>query len=96
MSCFAVIGTFCFCLLPKPRSIESENLERRHLDSAVTNSVEADVEVLQTNREKFKILIRLACSKKMLMLFPFMIHLGVAIAFYSIFLSVAVGKLAGV
>ena len=47
MSCFAVIGTFCFCLLPRPRTnIDSENLERGHLDSAATTSMEADVEIL--------------------------------------------------
>ena len=94
MSCFAVIGTFCFCLLPKPRS--PDVLERMHRDSANTNSMEADVDAFQTNKEKFKILITLACSKKMLMLFPYMIHLGLTIVVYSIFLSVAVVNLAGV
>lgn len=80
MSAFAIVGTLCFCLLPRPRPIITE-----HMDSAMSHSSVNDPP--QSGSEKFKVLIRLACSSRMLMVMPLMAHLGVAIVFYSIMLS---------
>ena len=89
MSAFAIVGTLCFCLLPRPRPIITE-----HMDSAMSHS--SVNEAPQSGSEKFKVLIRLACSSRMLMVMPLMAHLGVAIVFYSIMLSDSVAEIGGI